>query len=166
MRAWLCRCAACHRYRRRPNSLHRLRRPSVLGLLRNVSSLVFSPTPIPSPLHLPRRLQATGRLGACVVGVLAARQLASAKRCPRFVPCVFCIFAAFVWNGQSSRASGRKRTGFTVRFMLSVFGLCRGAARKGLLGIMRQFILQHRASSRPRRCMLMTVPPKWFPARV
>ena len=84
---------------------------------------------------------------------------------PEVVPCVFCIFAAFVWNGQSSRASGRKRTGFTVRFMLSVFGWCRGAARKGLMGIMSQFILQQRAISRPRRWMLMTVTLKCFPAR-
>jgi len=89
----------------------------VLGLLRNVSSLVFSPTPIPSPLHLPRRLQATGRLGACVVGVLAARQLASAKRCPRFVPCVFCI-------SQLSSGMGSRLAHLAVNVRVSRSGLC------------------------------------------
>ena len=117
MRAWLCRCAACHRYRRRPNSLHRLRRPSVLGLLRNVSRLVFSPTPIPSPLHLPRRLQATGRPGACVVGVLAARQLASAKRCPRLFP-VYFVFS------QLSSGMGSRLAHLAVNVRVSRSGLC------------------------------------------
>ena len=44
---------------------------------------------------------------------------------PEVCPSAVCIFAALVWNGQSSRASGLKRTGFSVRCMLSVFGLCR-----------------------------------------
>jgi hypothetical protein len=72
-----------------------------MGLLRNVSGLVFSPTPIPSPLHLPICLQATGRPGACVVGVLAARQLACAKRRLRFVPVHF-VFSQH-WSGMGSR---------------------------------------------------------------
>lgn len=89
----------------------------MLGLLRNVSSLVFSPTPIPSPLHLPVRLQATGRPGACVVGVLAARQPASAKRCPRFVPVQF-VFSQ-LWSGMGSRLAH-----LALNVRVSVSGVC------------------------------------------
>jgi hypothetical protein len=89
----------------------------VLGLLRNVSRLVFSPTPIPSPLHLPRRLQATCRPGACVVGVLAARQLASAKRCPRLFP-VYFVFS------QLSSGMGSRLAHLAVNVRVSRSGLC------------------------------------------
>jgi hypothetical protein len=58
-----------------------------------------------------------GRSGRSSTGVCEA----SLEVCPS----AFCIFAALVWNGQSSRASGLKRTGFTVRCMLFVFGMCR-----------------------------------------
>ena len=66
----------------------------MLSLLRNVSSLVVRSSPLPTPLHLPICLQATGRPGACVVGVVDLRQPASAKRCSRYVS-VHLLFRSF-----------------------------------------------------------------------